>query len=544
MKAEVEKGNLPHGRLARPLRKDQSDLFGSRKRGATAFRVQGGPWGGGSSGFSRVSEASGVSVRDLGWVMDSRVMSPTRRSSRESSAMVSAGEPEFPQHSEEVRVDEAQSDPMYQPPASQESVQAASSDARPAMERGTSGQDLLDALGLEGMRSSQHPPGPSLPLRALTPASGPVLGDSPQTQPSWASLERGRVSVRSRRGRDPSTEDGRFNRLTSLLEHMMVRMDRLEDDRSSRRSSQAEQQRVAWSPSEQGLRPAQWGGSPSEQGLRPAQWGGYGVGFVGLDLGPESLNPSPRVPMYPSEGPAELQRVPSLLGAGPFTGQLNSTASGQVQAAQYPSQFPPYGPGSAQVQAAQYPSQFPPYGPGSGQVQTAQYLSQFPPYGSGSGQVQTTQYPQQFPPFGPGLGPTPTTQGPPQPALPSTGQDQLQVMQCQQQLADCHLEPNQGQRSLQSNVFQSLPRVDSTSLALEHGGLKSDLPESRRSMEADAGSLVRLQHLGVTSRAVQALVVVLTKDLGIRNTSLLVMLQIRFARLRLRPQGEVGHNRP
>ena len=98
--------------------------------------------------------------------------------------MVSAGEPEFPQHSEEVRVDEAQSDPMYQPPASQESVQAASLDARPAMERGTSGQDLLDALGLEGMRSSQHPPGPSLPLRALTPASGPVLGDSPQTQPS------------------------------------------------------------------------------------------------------------------------------------------------------------------------------------------------------------------------------------------------------------------------------------------------------------------------------------------------------------------------
>ena len=196
-------------------------------------------------------------------------MSPTRRSSRESSAMVSAGEPEFPQHSEEVRVDEAQSDPMYQPPASQESVQAASSDARPAMERGTSGQDLLDALGLEGMRSSQHPPGPSLPLRALTPASGPVLGDSPQTQPSWASLERGRVSVRSRRGRDPSTEsteDGRFNRLTSLLEHMMVRMDRLEDDRSSRRSSQAEQQRVAWSPSEQGLRPAQWGGSPSDMG--------------------------------------------------------------------------------------------------------------------------------------------------------------------------------------------------------------------------------------------------------------------------------------
>ena len=224
----------------------------------------------------------------------------------------------------------------------------------------------------------------------------------------------------------------------------MVRMDRLEDDRSSRRSSQAEQQRVAWSPSEQGLRPAQWGGSPSEQGLRPAQWGGYGVGFVGLDLGPESLNPSPRF-----GGSAELQRVPSLLGAGPFTGQLNSTASGQVQAAQYPSQFPPYGPGS-------------------GQVQTAQYLSQFPPYG-------------------PGLGPTPTTQGPPQPALPSTGQDQLQVMQCQQQLAGCHLEPNQGQRSLQSNVFQSLPRVDSTSLALEHGGLKSDLPESRRSMEADAG---------------------------------------------------------
>ena len=199
-------------------------------------------------------------------------------------------------------MDEAQSDPMYQPPASQESVQAASSDARPAMERGTSGQDLLDALGLEGMRSSQHPPGPSLPLRALTPASGPVLGDSLQTQPSRASLERGRVSVRSRRGRDPSTEDGRFNRLTSLLEHMMVRMDRLEDDRSSRRSSQAEQQRVAWSPSEQGLRPAQWGGCPSEQGLRPAQ--------------------------------------------GPFTGQLNSTASGQVQAAQYPSQFPPYRPRS------------------------------------------------------------------------------------------------------------------------------------------------------------------------------------------------------
>ena len=213
----------------------------------------------------------------------------------------------------------------------------------------------------------------------------------------------------------------------------------------------------------------------------------YGVGFVGLDLGPESLNPSPRVPVYPSGGFAELQRVPFLLGAGPFTGQLNSTASGQVQAAQYPSQFPPYGPGSAQVQAAQYPSQFPPYGPGSGQVQTAQYLSQFPPYGSGSGQVQTTQYPQQFPPYGPGLGPTPTTQGPPQPALPSTGQDQLQVMQCQQQLAGCHLEPNQGQRSLQSNVFQSLPRVDSTSLALEHGGLKSDLPESWRSMEADAG---------------------------------------------------------
>ena len=398
-------------------------------------------------------------------------MSPTRRSSRESSAMVSAGEPEFPQHSEEVRVDEAQSDPMYQPPASQESVQAASSDARPAMERGTSGQDLLDALGLEGMRSSQHPPGPSLPLRALTPASGPVLGDSPQTQPSWASLERGRVSVRSRRGRDPSTEDGRFNRLTSLLEHMMVRMDRLEDDRSSRRSSQAEQQRVAWSPSEQGLRPAQWGGSPSEQGLRPAQWGGYGVGFVGLDLGPESLNPSPRVPVYPSGGPAELQRVPSLLGAGPFTGQLNSTASGQVQAAQYPSQFPPYGPGSAQVQAAQYPSQFPPYGPGSGQVQTAQYLSQFPPYGSGSGQVQTTQYPQQFPPYGPGLGPTPTTQGPPQPALPSTGQDQLQVMQCQQQLAGCHLEP------------KSRTKVTAVQCL---GGLESDLP-SRRSMEADAG---------------------------------------------------------
>ena len=82
-------------------------------------------------------------------------MSP-RRSSRESSAMVSASEPEFPQHFEEVRVDEAQTDPMYQPPASQESVQAASSDARPAMERGTSGGDLLDALGLEGMRSWQH----------------------------------------------------------------------------------------------------------------------------------------------------------------------------------------------------------------------------------------------------------------------------------------------------------------------------------------------------------------------------------------------------
>ena len=47
-------------------------MFGSRKRGATAFRAQGGPWGGGSSGFSRVAEASGVSVRGLGWVMDSR----------------------------------------------------------------------------------------------------------------------------------------------------------------------------------------------------------------------------------------------------------------------------------------------------------------------------------------------------------------------------------------------------------------------------------------------------------------------------------------
>ena len=74
VKAEVEKGlhvkqQLAAWKISKALRKDQSDLFGSR--GATAFRVQGGPWGGGSSGFSRVSEASGVSVPDLGWVMDS-----------------------------------------------------------------------------------------------------------------------------------------------------------------------------------------------------------------------------------------------------------------------------------------------------------------------------------------------------------------------------------------------------------------------------------------------------------------------------------------
>ena len=176
----------------------------------------------------------------------------------------------------------------------------------------------------------------------------------------------------------------------------------------------------------------------------------------------------------------------------------------------------------------------------------------------GSGQVQTTQYPQQPLPYGPGLGPTPTTQGPPQPALPSTGQDQLQVMQCQQQLAGCHLEPNQGQRSLQSNVFQSLPRFDSTSLALEHGGLTSDLPESRRSMEVDAGLAPReagqpqfsreTPAFGGNNHSAHPLVVVLTKDLpgelGIRNISLLVMLPIRFARLRLCPEGEVGRKRP
>ena len=200
-------------------------------------------------------------------------MSPTQTSGKDSAMVSAGGDLDFAQHTEEIRIDEQQVDPSYQAPAAQDHGQAASSDIGLGNDLGSAGQDLLDALGLEGLRSSQHPPGPSLPLRALTPGSGRRVEDSPQTQPSWSTLERGRVSVRSGRGREPSTEDGRFTRLTSLLEHMMVRMDRLEDDRSSRRSSAS-----------QAERPSQgWAGF--DQGSSAVQWGGYGVGFVGLDLG-------------------------------------------------------------------------------------------------------------------------------------------------------------------------------------------------------------------------------------------------------------------
>ena len=158
-------------------------------------------------------------VRTWGWFPSLRY-GPRDRSGK-SSAMVSAGgDVEFAQHTQELRVDEAQLDPTYN--------------------TGSGVSDLLNDLGLQGTRSSQYPCGPCSP------------------QPSCSTVERGRVSARSLRGREPSVEDRRFDRLTSMMEELLVLMDRLEDDRSSRRSG------------------------ASQVGDQPhtVKWGGYGVGFT------------------------------------------------------------------------------------------------------------------------------------------------------------------------------------------------------------------------------------------------------------------------
>ena len=193
----------------------------------------------------------------------------------------------------------------------------------------------------------------------------------------------------------------------------MVRMDRLEDDRSSRRSSHCQSKDYVLRNGV-GLRQSK---------LRPAQWGGYGVGFVGLDLGPESLNPSPRAPVYPSRRAATC----AVLAA-----RLQDSSTPLLQVTFRPRSILRSFHHMAQVQLRFRPRSI---------LRSFHHMAQ----------VQVRFRPRSiFRSFH-------------------------------------HLEPNQGQRSLQSNVFQSLPRVDSTSLALEHGGLKSDLPESRRPMEADAG---------------------------------------------------------
>ena len=151
--AEVEKGLHVKQQLAlqkismAPVQKTIRDLLVQEKK-SDPVRGPSSDSGGGA-GFLGSQGSSGGRRGGLGIFMHSGVMSPTQNS-RESSAKVSADDPEFAQHSEEVRVDEAQVDPTYQAPASQDSGQAPSTGARPATESGSAGGELLNALGWKG----------------------------------------------------------------------------------------------------------------------------------------------------------------------------------------------------------------------------------------------------------------------------------------------------------------------------------------------------------------------------------------------------------
>ena len=124
------------------------------------------------------------------------------------------------------------------------------------------------------------------PGEATTAAALEVAADSPmRLSTSLSSMERGRTVAREERRRAPSTAsagttDARLDRLTGLMEAMLVRMD---DERRSQGGSHT-------------TRASRASASRRSEPLGP--WGGFGIGFSGSP-GPAFSQLPPQQPWVP-----------------------------------------------------------------------------------------------------------------------------------------------------------------------------------------------------------------------------------------------------
>ena len=153
---------------------------------------------------------------------------------------------------------------------------------------------ILEAMD-PGVVTGGTGPG-AAPMGAITAGTGPgeantaaaleVAADSPmRLSTSLSSMERGRTVAREERRRAPSTAsagttDARLDRLTGLMEAMLVRMD---DERRSQGGSHT-------------TRASRASASRRSEPLGP--WGGFGIGFSGSP-GPAFSQLPPQQPWVP-----------------------------------------------------------------------------------------------------------------------------------------------------------------------------------------------------------------------------------------------------
>ena len=113
---------------------------------------------------------------------------------------------------------------------------------------------------------------------------------SPRPAASLSSMERGRPSHRTRTGHtgapssDSRTADPRLDHLTEMMQTMLTRIDRLDEERFSRRSSSSHR--------------------------TVGSWGGFGVGFPGRGSGP-GLGRQDSLVSPPVRAPAEDWCIPN-----------------------------------------------------------------------------------------------------------------------------------------------------------------------------------------------------------------------------------------
>ncbi|CAE7474033.1 GIP [Symbiodinium sp. CCMP2592] len=201
----------------------------------------------------------------------------------------------------ELRVDEQVLEPTY------EGALALGPSGRPAASTVLEAMDVVETVG-EGPGAEE----------AAVAADEPAAGSPMRLSTSLSSMERGRTAARDGRRRAPSTASGgttdaRLDRLTGLVEAMLVRMD---DDRRSHVSHTTRASRASTARMPEPL----------------GSWGGFGIGFRGF---PGTQGPFPSQPSWVPAGwipnVAPGYEIPALAAsAGPATAAEPLSQSGAV----------------------------------------------------------------------------------------------------------------------------------------------------------------------------------------------------------------------